>query len=73
MIPIINVKETGKQIGMLIHESGYSVRDISKELDLGTTRAVYQWIDGTYLPKLKHLVALAAMLHVSIDDILIFE
>ena len=72
MIPIINVKETGKQIGMLIHESGYSVRDISKEFDL-TPKSVYNWMDGTYLPKLEHLVALSYMLHVSIDDILIFE
>jgi DNA-binding XRE family transcriptional regulator len=72
MIPIINVKETGKQIGILIHESGYSVRDISKEFDL-TPKSVYNWMDGTYLPKLEHLVALAYMLHVSIDDILIFE
>lgn len=72
MIPIINVKETGKQIGMLIHESGYSVRDISNEFDL-TPKSVYNWMDGTYLPKLEHLVALTHMLHVSIDDILIFE
>ncbi len=72
MIPIINVKETGKQIDMLIRESGYSVRDISEELGL-TPKSVYNWMDGTYLPKLDRLVALAAMLHVSIDDILIFE
>ena len=73
MLPTINVEETGMQIDMLIHESEYSARDIPEKLGFATPRAVYQWMDGTYLPKLEHLVALAAILNVSIDDILVVE
>lgn len=73
MIPTINVEETGMQIDMLIHESEYSVRDISEELGFETPQAVYKWMQGKTLPKLDNLVALAAILNVSIDDILVVE
>lgn len=73
MIPTINVEETGIQIDVLIHESEYSVRDISEKLGFETPQAVYKWMQGKTLPKLDNLVALAAILHVSIDDILVIE
>lgn len=73
MIPTINVEETGMQIDMLIHESAYSVRDISEKLGFETPQAVYKWMQGKTLPKLDNLVALAAILNVSIDDILVVE
>lgn len=73
MIPTINVEETGMKIDILIHDSEYSVRDISELLGLGTPQAIYKWMNGTYLPSLDHLVALAGILDVSIDDILVIE
>ena len=73
MMPTINVEETGMQIDMLIHESEYSVRDISEKLGFETPQAVYKWMQGKTLPKLDNLVALAAILRVSIDDILVVE
>ena len=72
-MPTINVEETGMQIDMLIHESEYSVRDISEKLGFETPQAVYKWMQGKTLPKLDNLVALAAILNVSIDDILVVE
>lgn len=73
MIPAINVEETGMQIDMLIHESEYSVLDISERLGFETPQAVYKWMQGKTLPKLDNLVALAAILKVSVDDILVIE
>ena len=73
MIPAINVEETGMRIDMLIHESEYSVRDISEKLGFETPQAVYKWMQGKTLPKLDNLVALASILNVSIDDILVVE
>ena len=73
MIPTINVEETGMRIDVLIHESEYSVRDISEELGFETPQAIYKWMQGKTLPKLDNLVALAAILNVSIDDILVIE
>lgn len=73
MIPTINVEETGMRIDVLIHESEYSVRDISEELGFENPQAVYKWMQGKTLPKLDNLVALAAILDVSIDDILVIE
>ena len=73
MIPAINVEETGMRIDVLIHESEYSVRDISERLGFETPQAVYKWMQGKTLPKLDNLVALASILNVSIDDILVIE
>jgi transcriptional regulator with XRE-family HTH domain len=73
MIPTINVEETGMRIDVLIHESEYSVRDISEKLGFETPQAVYKWMQGKTLPKLDNLVALAGILNVSIDDILVIE
>lgn len=73
MIPTINVEETGMRIDVLIHESEYSVRDISERLGFETPQAVYKWMQGKTLPKLDNLVALAGILDVSIDDILVIE
>ena len=73
MIPTINVEETGMRIDALIHESEYSVRDISEKLGFETPQAIYKWMQGKTLPKLDNLVALAAILNVSIDDILVIE
>lgn len=73
MIPTINVEETGMRIDILIHESEYSVRDISEKLGFETPQAVYKWMQGKTLPKLDNLVALAAILNASIDDILVVE
>lgn len=72
-MPTINVEETGMRIDMLIHESEYSVRDISEKLGFETPQAVYKWMQGKTLPKLDNLVALAGILNVSIDDILVIE
>ena len=73
MVPTINVEETGMRIDILIHESEYSVRDISEKLGFETPQAVYKWMQGKTLPKLDNLVALAAILNVSIDDILVVK
>ena len=73
MIPAINVEETGMKIDVLIHESEYSVRDISEKLGFETPQAIYKWMQGKTLPKLDNLVALASILNVSIDDILVIE
>lgn len=73
MIPTINIEETGMRIDVLIHESEYSVRDVSEKLGFETPQAVYKWMQGKTLPKLDNLVALAGILNVSIDDILVIE
>ena len=35
--------------------------------------AIYKWQNGTALPTVDNLIALAALLHVRIDDILITD
>ena len=73
MIPTINMAETGARIKLYMDLQGCSVKDIQNELGLACPQGVYKWIHGDSLPSLDNLVALAAVFHVSINDILVIE
>jgi len=49
------------------------VRDLQNALGFATPQAIYKWQKGQSLPTLDNLVILSAILHVSIDNILIVE
>jgi transcriptional regulator with XRE-family HTH domain len=70
---ILNRDKTGDKLKGLIHSSDYTYNDIADILNLSTTRVIYDWINGFKLPKIEHLVILANLLHVKIEDILEIE
>ena len=53
--------------------AGISVRDLQNVFGFGTPQAIYKWQHGTAMPAIDNLVVLAAVLHVSIDEIVIVE
>lgn len=73
MIPTINMSATGARIKQYMDQQGYSVKDIQQKFGFYTPQAVYKWINGDSLPTLDNLVILTAILHVSINDILVIE
>ena len=48
-----------------------TVKDLQDAFGFGTPQAIYKWQQGLALPTIDNLVALAAMLGVKIDDILV--
>ena len=50
-------------------ERNISAIDIQKRLNLSVSYSVYKWLYGTSLPKIDHLVILADMFGVTMDDI----
>ncbi len=72
-IPTINIIRTGQNIMKLRDENGMSVRDLQDIFGFATPQAIYKWQHGTALPTVDNLVVLAAVFHVSIDDILIMD
>lgn len=73
MIPTINIPATGSCIKSYMDQKRLSVKDIQKEFGFYTPQAVYKWIQGKSLPTLDNLVILAAILGVSVNDILVIE
>lgn len=71
----INMKATGKNIVYLMNEAGITVRMLQRFFDFENPNDIYiyKWRHGESLPTVDNLVALAFILHVRIDDIIILE
>ena len=72
-IPSIDMEATGRNITRLRQQAGLTVRDLQEIFGFTTPQAIYKWQYGKALPSIDNLVALAAVLQVSIDDILIVQ
>lgn len=69
----IQQKETGKRIKELLHDNGYTVKDIQEIMGFENPQAVYKWLSGKSLPSLDNFLILSKVLHTSIEDILVVD
>ena len=72
-IPVIDLIATGKNIKRIREASGISVRDVQKVLGFTNPQAIYKWQNGECLPSIDNLVILAAVLGVTVDEILVTD
>ena len=72
-IPFINTVATGQNIDRLRIEAGLSVREMQMIFGFATPQAIYKWIHGTAIPTIDNMVILAAVLNVTIDEIVVVE
>ena len=72
-IPTINLARTGANITHLRKAAGLSVHDLQMAFGFNSPQAIYKWQNGTALPTVDNLIALAALLHVRMDDIIITD
>lgn len=72
-IPAIDMAKTGQNIVILRKQAGLSVRDLQNVFGFATPQAIYKWQQGLALPTIDNLVVLAALLDVSIDDIIVTD
>ena len=72
-IPFVDTVATGRNIDRLRIAAGMSVRDMQMVFGFATPQAIYKWIHGTSMPTIDNLVILAAMLGVTLDEIVIVE
>ncbi len=72
-IPIIDMVKTGQNIVILRKRAGLSVKDLQDAFGFGTPQAIYKWQQGLALPTIDNLVALAALLGVTVDDIIVTD
>lgn len=72
-IPAIDMAKTGQNIVVLRKRAGLSVKDLQDVFGFATPQAIYKWQQGLALPTIDNLVVLAALLGVSIDDIIVTD
>ena len=72
-VPFVNTVATGRNIDMLRTQAGLSVRDMQMVFGFATPQAIYKWLHGTAMPTIDNLVILAAMLGVTMDEIVVVE
>ena len=72
-MPVINMVKTGQNIMRLRVAAGLSVKDLQNIFGFATPQAIYKWQHGTALPTIDKLVVLAAVLQVSMDEILVLD
>ena len=72
-IPAIDMAKTGQNIVILRKQAGLSVKDLQDTFGFATPQAIYKWQQGLALPTIDNLVVLAALLGVSIDDIIVTD
>ena len=69
-LPVVNMKKTGENITRMRKAAGVSVRELQTVLGLTTPQAIYGWQKGSYLPTIDNLIILAAVLDVTVDDLI---
>ena len=72
-VPVIDLRATGQNIKALRVAAGISVRDLQAILGFTNPQAIYKWQNGDSLPSIDNLVILAAVLGVTVDEILVVE
>ena len=72
-IPFVDTVATGRNIDRLRIAAGMSVKDMQMVFGFATPQAIYKWIHGTSMPTIDNLVSLAAMLGVTLDEIVVVE
>ena len=72
-LPTIDMIRTGQNINRLRKQAGLSVRDLQDIFGFATPQAIYKWQQGATLQTIDNLVALAAVLQVRLDDILVID
>ena len=72
-IPFVDTVATGRNIDRLRIAAGMSVKDMQEVFGFTTPQAIYKWIHGTAMPTIDNLVILAALLDVTMDEIIVVD
>ena len=71
--PVIDLVETGRCIERQRRQAGLTVRDLQAYFGFEYPQAIYKWQHGECLPTVDNLLALARLLRVPMEDLLVYE
>ncbi len=64
----LDKRQTGLLIRKAIIDSNLTIDQVSNNLELTSSRVIYEWMSGTKLPTLENLANLALMLNKKLED-----
>lgn len=73
VMPAIDMVATGKNIARLREAAGLTVKDLQNIFGFATPQAIYKWQHGAAMPTIDNLVVLAAVLAVTMDEIIVID
>lgn len=73
MFPVIDLAKTGRRIEERRRKAGMTVREIQTYFGFEYPQAIYKWQHGECLPTVDNLLALARLLRVPMEDLLVYE
>ena len=71
--PVINLAETGRSIERHRRQAKLTVRDLQDYFGFEYPQAIYKWQHGECLPTVDNLLALARLLRVPMEDLLVYD
>ncbi len=71
--PVIDLARTGRSIELHRRQAGLTVRDLQTYFGFEYPQAIYKWQHGECLPTVDNLLALARLLRVPMEDLLVYE
>ena len=73
VMPAIDMVATGKNIIRLREAAGLTVKNLQDIFGFATPQAIYKWQHGAAMPTIDNLVVLAAVLSVTMDEIIVID
>ena len=68
-MPVVDMTATGANILRLRIDRNMTVKELQTIFGFSTPQAIYNWQQGRDLPTVDNLVILAAVFHVTLDEI----
>ena len=72
-LPAIDLKRTGQNILRMRKDAGISVRELQVMFGFTSPQAIYNWQNGISLPSVDNFIVLAAVLGMTIEEIIAIE
>ena len=73
VFPVIDLPGTGRNIRRLREQAGVTVRELQAYFGFEYPQAIYKWQHGECLPSVDNLLALARVLGVPMEDLLVYD
>ena len=73
VFPVIDLPGTGRNIQRLRQQAGVTVRELQAYFGFEYPQAIYKWQHGECLPSVDNLLALARVLRVPMEDLLVYD
>ena len=71
--PVIDLSRKGRNIQQLRKRAGLTVRELQDYFGFEYPQAIYKWQHGECLPSVDNLLALARLLRVPMEDLLVYD